>query len=89
MSRLVAFEGADAFRRKEVAHRRVDALIRPLDIVAALFEEGGQRCHRRAADANQMHLHSTAASSMINRLDSPATSRALTPSGSVIAGPST
>ena len=67
---LVAFEGADAFRRKEIAHRRVDALIRTLHIVAALFQEGGQRCHRRAADANEMHLHSTAASSMISRLDS-------------------
>ena len=89
---LVAVEGADAFGREEVAHRRVDALVGALHVEAALLEQRRERRHRGAADANQVDA-------FIDRLSrdggllndeppaAPATTRARTPSGSVSAAP--
>src|SRR4029450_2580602 len=85
--RAIADERGDPFGREKVAHRRVDVLIGSLDVDALVPQHRGERRHRRAADANHVHLHETADSSMTTRGAAPATTRQETPSGSVIAGP--
>src|SRR5581483_11076190 len=81
-------ERAYPFRRQEVAHRRIDVLVRPLDLEALALQHRRERRHRGAAYAYQMHApHETADSSMTTRGRSPATTRHWTPNGSVIAGP--
>src|SRR3954452_19864534 len=86
--RLISDERANPFRGEEVAHRRVHVLVRSLDVVPFPLQHRGERGHRRAAYADQMNrAHWTADSSMTRRGLSPAMMRAVTPNGSVIAGP--
>ncbi len=51
---LVADERPDAFRREEVAHRRIHVLIGALDVVSLPLQHRRKRRHGGAADANQM-----------------------------------
>jgi hypothetical protein len=52
----IAREGRDAFGGEEVAHRRVDILIRSAHVEALALQHRGKRRHRRAADADQVNL---------------------------------
>src|SRR5262249_7115468 len=80
-------ERRNLFRCEEVAHRRVDVLIRAAHVVSPALEHRGERRHRGAAYANQVNLHhSTAASSITRRGWAPPITRDCTPNGSVIAG---
>src|SRR5262249_37933953 len=76
---------------EEVAHRRIDVLIRAPHVVSAAFQERGKRGHRRATDANQMYslgVHAvTAASSMMSAGRGEGRTRPRTPNGSVNVGP--
>ncbi len=67
--RLVTAARDHAFGRQEIAHRRVDVLVRPANIESLPLQHGGQRGHGRAADADEVHAraHATAASSMMSR----------------------
>ena len=89
MLRLVALERGDLLLRQEIAHRRIDVLIRSSDVVTAGLEHRGERGHRRAADTDQMNaLHgATAASSTISALSPSARRRARTPKGNVMQAP--
>ncbi len=53
--RLVAVERQDALLAQEGAHRRVDRLVGAAHVPAAHLEHGGDRGHRRAADADEMN----------------------------------
>ncbi len=44
----------DVFGREEIAHRRVDVLIRAAHVVAAPLQQRRERGHRGPADANQV-----------------------------------
>ena len=60
--RLESLEGRDLLFRQEVAHRRVDVLVRAADVEALALEHRSQRRHGRAAHANQVDpLHSSRA----------------------------
>ena len=84
---VVSGEGADLFRFQKRAHRRVDVFVRSLDVAARALQQCRQRRHRGAAHTDQMNLHATPASSITSRGAALATTRALTPNGSVSDGP--
>src|SRR5262245_58908966 len=87
MFALVAGQSWDAFVGQEVAHRRIDILVGARNVQAPPLQHRRQRRHGGAADANQMNLHETAPSSMMIRGRASATTRHLTPNGSVIDAP--
>src|SRR5262245_11991490 len=84
--RLVPDQSRYALGGEKVAHRWIDVLIRTADLKALALQHRGERGHRRAADTDHMD-HWTAASSMMRRGRAPPTTRAVTPNGSVMAGP--
>ena len=98
--RVVALERGDALVAQEIAHRRIDVLVRAAHVDAAVLQQRRQRCHRRSANPNQVNtchdsvgtldraVHATAASSMISAGRSPASTDTSIPNGSVSAGPS-
>ena len=97
VGRVVALERGDALVAQEVAHRRIDVLVRAAHVEAAALQQRRQRRHGRSADANQVNtchdsvgprsaVHSTAASSMTSDGRSPASTEAAIPSGSVRRG---
>ncbi len=52
--RLESLEQRDPLLQQEVAHRRVDVLIRSTHVIALALEQRGQRAHGGTADANQV-----------------------------------
>jgi hypothetical protein len=55
MGAIVSPENQDILGREEIAHRRVNALIRSRDLEAALLKHGCERSHARAAYAHEMN----------------------------------
>src|SRR5205814_668642 len=55
--RSVPGERRNAFGCEEVAHRRVDVLIRAANVVPFSLQHRGERRYGRAADADQVDLH--------------------------------
>src|SRR5205814_7534109 len=86
--RRIADHDRDLLGREEVAHRRIDVEIGPANDVTALFEQRGNGRHGRAADADQVNLHTpTGDSSTTIDGRGVVTIRTVTPSGSVHDGP--
>ena len=56
--RRVAGQRRDPLGREKVAHRRVDVLIGALDVEPLALQHRRERRHRRAADPDQVNLHS-------------------------------
>ena len=68
-SALVALQRRDLLLRQEVAHRRIDVLVRSADVEALLLSIAASVAIARPAHANQvdsLHRAATAASSMIS-----------------------
>ena len=61
----------DAERLELRGHRRVDVLVGARHLVALLAQQPGERGHGGAADGRQVDLHSTGASSAVERSASP------------------
>ena len=89
--RRVTGECRDPLRDEEVAHRRIDLLIRSLHVVAAALEQRRQRGHGGAADADQMDAQLRSGNGRILDHDAAGagldSTRTSTPNGSVQHGP--